>query len=77
MATGDYFPGGKVVGAWRWPLSFYCAEVKNDITHPAPHVFTAWCLIKQKENFAFYFMKSRKNSEETSQNFIIIPKYQT
>jgi hypothetical protein len=41
-STGEYFPGGKAAGAWRWPLTFISAEVKNGgALPPLPHT-SSW-----------------------------------
>jgi hypothetical protein len=57
MGNGDSVLLGKGARSWwSWPLPS-SGDVKYTWNHVsiAPSVFMAWCLIKQKGNFLFYF----------------------
>jgi hypothetical protein len=47
---GESFPGGKVAGAWIWPLTPSSAEVKNawSYTSTPQYAFMAWCSLKKE-----------------------------
>jgi hypothetical protein len=55
METTGYFPRGKAAGAWSWPSPPSRAEVKNawSYTSTPQYFYTAWCLVKHRDNFTF------------------------
>jgi hypothetical protein len=59
MGTRGCFPGGKVTGAWSWPLtSMECQgqKMSGAILSLPQSAFMAWCLVKHRDNFTFTFL---------------------
>jgi len=60
-----FFPRGKAVGAWSWPLS---AEVGNAwaITSFPQYVILAWCLVEHRDGYLYLYHVSLKQKHELS-----------
>jgi hypothetical protein len=61
MGTRSSFPGGKVAGAWSWPLtSIYCRDerMRGDIPPVPQYAFMVSCLVKHRGNFTFIYITS-------------------
>jgi hypothetical protein len=57
MGKRGFFPGGKAVGAWSWPFtSIWCLgqRMRGAIPPLPQYIFTAWCLVKHRDNFTFH-----------------------
>jgi hypothetical protein len=63
IRTRGIFPGGKVVGVWKW-LLISNAKVKNawSCTSISPHVFMSWCLCAWHELGIFVFTTASRQA---------------
>jgi hypothetical protein len=58
--TRGSFAGCKAAGPWSHHSPAWSAEVKNALSYTStfPQVFMLWCLIKHRDNFTFFIVKS-------------------
>jgi hypothetical protein len=56
--TGGCFPGGKTTGVWRLSLAstWYRGQEEWSCISAPLYAFMVWCLIKHRNNYAFYFL---------------------
>jgi hypothetical protein len=64
MGTRGSFLGGKVAGAWSWPLAPSNAEVKEwvELHLHSHYAFMAWCSAKAQRHLYFYLLPLLKSS---------------